>query len=373
MSSGRLQATQHSALSAQCKTLGSLLGTLALLALAWPRPGGAQEAGWEREGLSGREVRALALAPDSSGMLALTGGARDPSPLWVRDAQDWSQPVGEAPGFILALAPLPEGGVMLGTGRDISDQPGVFLLAGSPPRVRRMYEAQAIGALAVAPGRGASDVYAAAAPWADRDADSDLLRWDAAGGSWSTILHGTLACDRGPSYFRQIAVAPSSPSTLFALEWCFASAARQAQLWRSDDRGQSWQVLPRPGGAQALISALAVDPTDPDVLYLAGPSQPGSPPAGLERSLDGGRTWSLKGDAIDGPTAIRTLLVDPRHPRRVLAGSEQGGVFSSEDRGETWYALTGLESVRVRSLAVDETVGRLYAATSDGIWRLPLS
>jgi hypothetical protein len=353
-------------------SLVCLLGSLVCLILGSPRPAAAQAPGWEREGLAGREVRALALTPDSSAMMALTGGARDPTPLWLRDAQGWSQPAGEAPGFILALTPLPEGGLVLGTGRDISDQPGVFLLAGSPPAVRRMFEAEAIGALAVAPGRGASDLYAAAAPWADRDAGSDLLRWDAAGGSWSVILHGTLACDQSPSYFRQIAIAPSSASTLFALEWCSASAARQAQIWRSDDRGQTWQVLPRQGGARALISTLAVDPTDPDVLYLAGPSQPGSPPAGLERSLDGGRTWSPKGDAVEGPTAIRTLLVDPRDPRRILAGTEQGGVFSSGDRGETWHALTGLEGLRVRSLAIDETLGRLYAATSDGIWRLSL-
>ena len=121
-------------------SLVCLLGSLVCLILGSPRPAAAQAPGWEREGLAGREVRAL------------------------------------------ALTPLPEGGLVLGTGRDISDQPGVFLLAGSPPAVRRMFEAEAIGALAVAPGRGASDLYAAAAPWADRDAGSDLLRWDAAGG-----------------------------------------------------------------------------------------------------------------------------------------------------------------------------------------------
>src|ERR687883_49831 len=144
-------------------SLVCLLGSLVCLILGSPRPAAAQAPGWEREGLAGREVRALALTPDSSAMMALTGGARDPTPLWLRDAQGWSQPAGEA-----------------------------------------------IGALAVAPGRGASDLYAAAAPWADRDAGSDLLRWDAAGGSWSVILHGTPACDQSPSYFPQIAIAPSS-------------------------------------------------------------------------------------------------------------------------------------------------------------------
>ena len=354
---------------------------LALLVLVWPWRASAEDLAWEREGLEGREVRALAFSSDPSGMVALTGGAREPMPLWLRDGQGWSQPAGGVPSFILALAALLDGGVLLATGRDISDQPGVFLLSGNPPSTRRIYNAQAIGALAVAPGRG--DVYAASAPWADRDAGSDLLRRDASGGGWSPILHGNLVCGQTPPYFRQVLVAPSAPSRLYALEWCFATVVRQTQLWRSDDRGQTWQVLPRAGAAYPLVGTLAVDPTDEDVLYLAGPAQPTSlavatgvlstpaaaPPAGVERSLDGGLTWTLKGDAVDGLTAIRTLLVDPRNPQRILAGTERNGVFFSDDHGDTWRPLPGLEGLRIWVLAIDEATGRLHAATSDGVWR----
>src|SRR5207249_4916799 len=187
------------------------------------------------------------MATDSTAMLALTGGARDPTPLWLRDSQGWSQPSGGMPGFLLAVTTLPEGGMLVGAGRDIADQPGVYLIAGAPLAARRLYDAQAIGALAVAAGRAGTEIYAATAPWADRDASPDLLRRDPNSGAWSSVLRGTLSCDPTPSWFRQVLAAPSDSNVLLALEWCNAATGRQTQLWRSDDHGLSWQVLPHAG------------------------------------------------------------------------------------------------------------------------------
>jgi hypothetical protein len=312
-------------------------------------------------------------------MVALIGGSREPSPLWLHNGQGWSQPTDDAPGFILAVASLPEGGLLVGTGRDISDQPGIFLLADRPPGRLRLYDTQAVGALAVSPSRQpaasqgvTSDIYAAAAPWADREAGSELLRRDAASGSWNVLLQGSLNCGQMTSYFRQITVAPSEPGTLLALEWCLTSTAGQTRLWRSDDGGHSWHVLPREGAAYPLIGTLAVDPEEPELLYVAGLEHSANPPAGIERSMNGGRTWDLKGHTVEGLSGVRTLLVDPRDPRRIVTGTEQHGVFASHDRGESWRPLPGLEGMRVWSLAIDQTTDRLYAATADGVWSTAL-
>jgi hypothetical protein len=343
-----------------------LVAVAALIGLT--RPIAAQTRGWERDGLEGRQVRALAIEPRSAAMMALSGGARDPYPLWVRNDRGWSQP-GAAPSFILALAPLPEGGLLLGTGRDIADQPGVFLLTDNSTHYRRLYDVQAVGVLAVARGGPGSDVYVASAPWADREAGSELLWWEAASGSWSVVFQGTLECGETRSYFKQIMLVPSSPTSLFALEWCFSAAAQQTQLWRSDDQGRNWMALPT-GAAHPLISTAAVDPLDANILYLAGMAETSQP--GVAQSLDGGYTWTLKGETVDGLADIRVLLVDPRASWRVLAGTQRNGVFMSEDYGETWAALPGLEGLRIWSLVVDEPGGRLLAATSDGVWRTEL-
>jgi hypothetical protein len=326
---------------------------------------------WIREGLAGREVRALAVAPDSGTLAALVSGSSDGLPLWYRDTQNWATASQSPSTLLLALAPMPDGGLLLGVGRDLTDQPGVYWSDAGATSPRRLYDGQAVGALATFPGPAGTEILAAAAPWADRDAGADLVRRDPTSGVWSVILHGNLTCRTGPSYFRQLVVVEGEPSTLLALEWCVAAVNRQTQLWRSNDRGQSWQVLDRRGDNDSLISAVAADPTNGNVLYLAERAR-ASENGGLQRSLDGGETWEARGESWPELADVRTLLIDRRKPRRVLAGTDHNGVFVSDDRGDTWRPLPGLEEPRIWSLLIDEGQAQLYAATADGIWRTNL-
>lgn len=352
--------------------LASIAAFIALAVTVSP-PASAQTQRWERRGLDGREVRVLVALPGAARMAALTAGQADPAPLWLYDERGWYQPAVSLPDFILSLALMPNGGVMFGTGRSIADQPGIFLLTEDAPQPRQVYDAQAIGYLTVAPRTDRTEVYAASAPWADRDAASELLRREAGSGTWRSLLTGTLVCGALPSYFKQVVVTPSNPDVLLALEWCFAPATKQSQLWRSDDHGQTWRVLPRAQSSIALIGTVAVDPYDPNVLYAAGVAGwPGGTVRGIERSLDGGESWTLLGADVDGLASIRTLAIDPRYPSRLLVGTETSGVWISEDQGETWQPLPGLEGIRVWRLLIDPPTGLLYAATSDGVWRLAL-
>jgi photosystem II stability/assembly factor-like uncharacterized protein len=92
----------------------------------------------------------------------------------------------------------------------------------------------------------------------------------------------------------------------------------------------------------------------------------------LARSDDGGQTWSAQGQGIDGLSSIRTIVVDPRDSGRLLAGTERGGVWISEDRGANWRAIGGLDGLKTRTLVVDADGGRVLAGTSDGVWRFNL-
>jgi Sortilin, neurotensin receptor 3, len=70
-------------------------------------------------------------------------------------------------------------------------------------------------------------------------------------------------------------------------------------------------------------------------------------PLGLEQC---GRLWSV--------------VIDHRNPRRLYAGTGRGGVFRSEDGGETWRATnTGLFYQEVSSLAQHPVSGELYVGT----------
>jgi photosystem II stability/assembly factor-like uncharacterized protein len=118
-------------------------------------------------------------------------------------------------------------------------------------------------------------------------------------------------------------------------------AATLAGVFRTGDGGSRWT---RTGGFSP--TALAGAPSDPNVFY-----------AGLNRvfrSGDGGATWAAMGEGLD---FVSTLAVDPTDPRVVYAGGFEG-FFRSFDGGATWEASNaGLESNGVpgsiQALAVD--------------------
>jgi photosystem II stability/assembly factor-like uncharacterized protein len=100
------------------------------------------------------------------------------------------------------------------------------------------------------------------------------------------------------------------------------------------------------------LGALAVDPTDPDVLYVG--SYVGR--AGLFKSSDAGQTLQSLGQT----GTFSALAVDRRNPQLVYAGERFGQVIRSLDGGHTFApASTGLTGAGVHGLAQD-ALGTLF-------------
>ena len=72
---------------------------------------------------------------------------------------------------------------------------------------------------------------------------------------------------------------------------------------------------------------------------------------------DGTLDLSLEG------CGARCLAVDPADPNAVYVGTSDEGLFKSEDGGENWERLSGVEHPRVTAVAVSPVDGAVYAGT----------
>ncbi len=103
------------------------------------------------------------------------------------------------------------------------------------------------------------------------------------------------------------------------------------------------------------ISRVLVDPTDPDVAYIAalGRAHGPNPERGVYRTCDGGASWELALHRGEDAGAA-DLCMDPRNPRILYATLWQGrrlpwhldsggpgsGLWRSVDGGDTWDDLS---------------------------------
>jgi photosystem II stability/assembly factor-like uncharacterized protein len=116
-------------------------------------------------------------------------------------------------------------------------------------------------------------------------------------------------------------------------------------VWRSDNAGRTWNPI-FDGAPVASIGAIAVAPSDPNVIYVgtgeADMRSDISRGDGVYKSTDGGRTWAAIG--LKNTQQIGRILVDPRDSGLVFVAAlghaygpnAERGVFRTSDGGRTW-------------------------------------
>ena len=156
-----------------------------------------------------------------------------------------------------------------------------------------------------------------------------------------------------------LAIDPRRPDRLYAIA-ANNRGFRQYFVVRSGDAGDDWKFLGR--GSFVPLVSIAVDPTDSDRIYVGAEG-------GFFRSNNRGGDFDAKNNGLpgDGAVIVSEIVADARDGGTLyIIGS--GAVFKSSNRGNSWsLAHSGMEQFFVRTLELDPgQAGVLYAGTSAG-------
>jgi len=164
----------------------------------------------------------------------------------------------------------------------------------------------------------------------------------------------------------RIAVDPRDPDV------CYVAAMghlwgpnEQRGLYKTDDGGKTWEALLQVDELTGCCDVV-LDPANSDIVYAAMYTRlrkaysfhGGGPNGGIFRSDDAGRTFKKLTNGLPAETGRIGLDLFHADPRIVYAlvesdiggrsinawhsHSKAGGVFRSEDRGETWTRMSNL-------------------------------
>ncbi len=207
-----------------------------------------------------------------------------------------------------------------------------------------------VNALAVSPNLAADGVILTGGNYAA----NQILRSNDGGQSWQVVFEGQTV--EGAAEIGGLAVSPNFAGDGAAYAWL-----QYGGLLRSTDGGQNWARVPGPYDS-ATAQVLAVSPDGK--LYL------GALYGGLYVSADGGQSWQdLSGNISDQRVWSSALAFGPNN--LLLLGTDIG-LYRSADGGQSWSAASAglpLDASRntpqaVRTLAFDGQ--RFYAALIQG-------
>lgn len=173
-----------------------------------------------------------------------------------------------------------------------------------------------------------------------------VFRSEDGGETWSPANSGT-AADFLPDPYPELGqcvhkllLHPADSARLWQQNHC--------GVYRSDDRGDSWERLDGNGLPSGFGFALALHPRDPEtacVVPINGADYRVTfgGRLGVYTTTDGGSSWSLSMDGL--PERAWTgvlregLASDALDPFGIYLGTQSGAVFASADEGGSWREL----------------------------------
>ena len=154
-------------------------------------------------------------------------------------------------------------------------------------------------------------------------------------------------------HISKIIVHPNDSNTIWvASQGPLWSLGGERGLYKSTDGGKNW-VNKLSINKWTGVTDLVIDPTNPDILYLASwqrhrnvaAHMGGGPGTSLYKSVDGGETWVKIDNGLPSSNMGKIgLAISPMNPKIIYAAIEldrrKGAVYRSSDSGGSWTKMS---------------------------------
>jgi photosystem II stability/assembly factor-like uncharacterized protein len=151
----------------------------------------------------------------------------------------------------------------------------------------------------------------------------------------------------------------------------------QDSIRKSTDSGLTWATLNLGIGLNDQVFDVAIDPSNPSILWVGVADASGSQPVNVMRSTDGGATWTNR-TPPHAPMSGRGIAVDPNDSNTVIAvfGGDFGGgeAWVTTDGGDSWTDRSaGLPGNPLNAVVYDGTRlliggGLLFGSQFEGLY-----
>ena len=185
----------------------------------------------------------------------------------------------------------------------------------------------------------------------DGGPESAIYKSTDAGATWNKLRTGLPTAEMGRI---GLAISPVDSNIIYAT---VEAADRKGGIFRSSDRGGSWERRNEFDAGAMYYARIVADPKDVDRIYVMN--------VFLMVSDDGGRTLRRLGERskhVDN----HDIWIDPENTEHYLVGCD-GGVYESYDRGTNWDFKSNLPVPQFYDITTDNAKPfyNVYGGTQD--------
>ncbi len=181
--------------------------------------------------------------------------------------------------------------------------------------------------------------------------ESAIYKSTDAGATWKKLRAGLPTVDMGRI---GLTISPADNNVLYAT---VEAADKKGGIFRSTDRGESWERRNEFDQTAMYYSKIFADPKDVDRVYI--------PNTYMMVSDDGGRTVRRLGEKskhVDN----HAMWINPDNTKHYLVGSD-GGIYETFDNGANWHFKSNLPITQFYDVTTDNALPfyNVYGGTQD--------